>query len=164
MTRIVVQNSIPQFILKPLRLISRRAQELPQESHLAARGKLANVHAGGARTRVTRPIQLALIRATGQAPPRIGSELVNPPRPIGVTPKTTKEAGRDMARFVVRGGKLRTQQIMLAGVMTQFDAGGIPSWRKSRRWGRWVPRNPTLGGRGGSVADGWRQATYRTSG
>lgn len=150
-------------VFKLLGRWSKRARALPRRQELRARGKVAIILAGGAKVRVTRKMQGFLAKKYGIKPPPIGKMLVIPPRPVGVTRKTSRQMAFAMAEHVATGKPIKGKQIMIEGVGRQFDAGGIPKWKKSRDWrGKpgWKARRPTGGGSRGRAFKGWRQGRY----
>ncbi len=136
--------------------VKRRAQRLPREMRRETTEKIAVVAQFGARQTVTRRMQraIAVKIGPGASPPRLGSTMVQPPRPMRVTPTMTKLASKGIARHVLRGVPHPTEKILGEGVVRQAAAGGIPRWPVSRDWGQLRSRRPTLGGRG------WPSAQY----
>lgn len=151
-------NLLP--LVRFLRPISKRARALPGGWELRpARGSLAQVHHGGARTRVTRPMQAALAKQTGQAPPRLGKILVIPARPVRISDKAARGASRAVAKHLVTGKPIQAEKILKSAAVESFQVGG-PGWARSRNWGRWRASTPPLGGGGGRVARGWQGGRF----
>lgn len=143
--------------------IVKRAQKAPRRSILLTRDRLAVIHQHGGTQTVTPEMQRAIARkiGPGEKPPAVGKVLIHPSRPVRPTPAMLRRASKGLARHILRGGPRTTGQIMREEVSAQYGAGGTPSWRPSRNWGRIQARRPTLGGAGGRVHAGWRAASYR---
>lgn len=159
MARISIRGSILPLV-RFLRPISKRARGLPKGWELRpARGSLAHVHHGGARTRVIRPMQAALAKKTGLAPPRLGKVLIIPARPVLISNKAARAASRAVGRHILTGKAVQAEKILKSAAAESFRLGG-PGWKNSRDWGRARARRPTLGGAGGRVAAGWQRGRF----
>ena len=145
-------------VSKYLGKLSSRFENQPKGWQLRARGKLANIHAAGAKVRVTRKMQGYLGAQLGVVPPRVGKLLIIPARPPSATFKMARGVAKDVAIHVVTGRPAQIKKTMVEGVLLQFDRGFAPP---SRDWGDFKAARPTLGGRRGRVAKGWIQGTFR---
>ena len=115
--------------------IRRRVADSPSSWELRA-GGLAAIHQAGGRQTVTESVQRAIAAKTGATPPRVGTVLKHPKRPVRVTPAMTKKAGLGLAKSWIRRGDHRIEATMREGALEQMDKGGSPSWVLSRDYGR----------------------------
>lgn len=142
---------------------AQRARQLPRRYRLSTGAKLAVIHQRGGVQFVVSERQRSAIRAKvgpNVPVPAVGRSMRHPRRLVRATPMMAKLSARAMARHVVRGGPRGVEPVMRREVSRQYASGGQPSWIPSRTWGNLVARRPTLGGAGGRVAAGWRQASY----
>ena len=140
---------------------ARRAKVLPRRFRRSTRrgSKLGVIHQRGGVQIVVSERQRGAIRAKvgPNVPiPAVGKAMRHPRRPVRARPLMARKVADDLARHVLHGGKRRSLAIMLKDIEQQFDAGGTPSWTKSKDWGRLRARRPPLGGRGGRVMRTWR--------
>lgn len=139
--------------------IRRRVLKAPSGWELRARG-LAAIHQAGGQQTVKASVQRAIAAKTGATPPRLGSVMKHPRRPIRATSAMAKKAARGLARSWIRRGDDGIESAMRDGALVQMDMGGDPSWVPSRDWGRLKARKPTLGGRGSRVGSEWAKASF----
>ena len=139
--------------------IRRRVVKTPSGWELRARG-LAALHQAGGRQTVKPSVQRAIAAKTGATPPRGGTVMKHPRRPIRVLPGMAKKASRGLAKSWLGRGDHGIEAALRDGALAQMDKGGDPSWKPSRDWGRLKARRPTLGGRRSRVGSEWAKARF----
>lgn len=139
--------------------IRRRVVQTPSRWQLRASG-LAAIHQAGGRQTVKASVQRAIAAKTGATPPRAGTVMIHPRRPIRVTRDMAKKASRGLAKSWLGRGKHGIEAAMRGGALIQMDQGGDPPWVASRDWGNFRARRPTLGGRGSRVGSEWARARF----
>ncbi len=138
---------------------AERAKAMPSRYRFETSAKLSVIHQHGGRQTVSGRMQraLAVKIGPGGSPPRVGTVLRHPSRPVRADQRMAKDSATHLARHVLHGTERSIQPIMRHGTRQQFSRGGVPGWRQARAWGLIRPGSPTLGGPSSRVASGWLQ-------
>ncbi len=161
MAKLSVQTTGFDGVIGLVAGIERRVERLPAGWELSTRSKLAVIHHLGGRQTVSRRVQRGIAAKTRVAPPRVGTVMIHPARPVRATDAMAAAAAKQVSLFAVKGGSIAIEPIMRKDVNQQFASGGRPGWVASRDWGEQRARKPTLGGASGRVGVGWAAATFR---
>lgn len=145
---------------------ARRAERLPRIYRRSTRRgtKLGAIHHLGGVQFIVSERQRRAIRAKvgpGQNIPAAGKAMRHPRRPVRARPRMARLVVNHLAKHVLHGEPRRVGPIMLKDILLQFDAGGTPSWPRSKNWGRLKARRPTLGGGAGRVARTWSRGRFQ---